>query len=367
MHLNNISKFMFNINFTPLSILTRFIVNYFKFIVGFLISLCAVVLCFITVDIEEVKNVILLANYLYIIPAIILCFACLFIRAIRLKYIISNVDNISLQNIYNVLLIGCMANNLLPMRIGEIVKCIYICKKSNSITFYTIISVSFIEKIYELYILLLLGLITIGIVVYNNVFINSNSIYYHFFISFIIFILIVFTIFSITIVLFITNRTKLVSIIFRIISIIPNKYSNYIDNVIRIFILDMERLHLLKKIMNIFAISIIAWVLEIFIYIIVAYSFNIDIYITSFITLFMIMTIVMVMSNLFGAIPSFAGSIGVFEIASQQTLLVFGIDKNLGMSYSLVLHLLILILPINIVGLFLLAVDNLKYYYKQKI
>ena len=341
--------------------------NYFKFIIGFAISLGALILCFITIDIEEVKNIIFEVNYLYIIPAIILCFACLFVRALRLKYIFNNTDNISLQNIYNVLLIGCMANNLLPLRIGEIVKCIYICKKSNNIRFYTIISVSFIEKIYEISILLLLGLIAIVIVVWDSIFINSNSSYYHFFIFSIILISVIFTIFLIAVILFITSYNKVINFILKIILIISKKYFNRINNIIINLTSDIEKLCLFKKIVNIFIISIIAWILEIFTYVVVAYSFHIDVYITSFITLFVIITIVMVMANLFGAIPSFAGGIGVFEIVAQQTLVIFGIDKNLAISYSLVLHILVLILPINIIGLFLLSMDNLKYFYQRVI
>ncbi len=344
----------------------KYILNNFKVVIGLLISLCALVLCFITIDLKEVVEVILAANYLYIIPAIALYFVWIYIRTLRLKYMFNHICKISIKNIYIAESIGYMANNLLPMRTGEIVRCAYICKKETSINFPTSVAVLLIERIYELIVLLVLGLISIGILIYCNLFVNLNEIYNKFFISLVLLALIVCIVF-LTIVILLIKSNRFIDIVFKISSFIFQKYTDLINDIINSFIFGLKTLDSFKKFAYLFIISMIIWLLESLMYIIIAYSFNIDIYFTSFYIFFIVIIAVMVVSNLFGAIPSSMGGIGVFEVAAQQTLIACGVDGTIAISYSLVLHILIFILPINILGLFFLWMDNLSLLTLKKL
>lgn len=342
----------------------KFIRNNSKLIISLFISLfvilCALSFCFITIDIKEVAGIIASANYLYIIPVIILYFVWIYIRALRLKYMFNNVDNVRISNLYIAELIGYMANNLLPMRTGEIVRCAYICKKQINIKFATSVAVLLIERFIEAIVLIILGLIAISILVYYDLFINLNATYIKLFVYLISFILIIGVILLI-ITIFLIKKRIILDYIFKISSFIFRKYARYVNNMINSFAVGLKTLNSIKKLINIFIISIMIWLLEVFMYIIVAYSFGLDIYFTSFYIFFTAMLAVMMISNLFGAIPSSIGSIGVFEIVAQQVLISFGVDSAIAISYSVVLHILVFMLPVNIVGLFVLWMDNLSF------
>ena len=336
-----------------------FIKRNLKIIIGIIISLCALFLLFLNIDIDEIYHVALSANYLYIFPAIILYFAWLYMRSLRLKYMLDRVHSVSAKNVYIVELIGYMSNNLLPMRAGEIIRCIYLCRKEKDIKFSTAAAVLFTERVCEAIVLLVLGLITIGALIYFDLIVYSNDTYSNILISFIIFALCI-CVACFTIAIFAARNSKITELILAINNFIFRKYAVRVNAIVVNFISGLKLLKSTRTIGNIFAMSVVVWITETLMYIIVAYSFDIDIYFISFATFFVAMFAVMMASNLFGAIPSSVGGIGIFELAAQQMLIVLGVDNTVATLYPLVLHILVFTIPIIIVGLVILWIDNIS-------
>ena len=331
----------------------------FKIILGIIISLVALCLCFIVIDTEEVSKIILSANYIYVIPAIILYFFWLYVRSIRLKYMISQIHYVSIKNIYLIELIGYMSNNILPMRMGEIIRCAYLCKKEKDIKFSTAAAILFIERSCEAVALLVLGLISISILIYYNLFIHFNGAYNTILMVVSIIVLVLCSIF-IFVAIIAAKNDKIAQLIFTINIYIFRKYASRVNIIIGNFLLGLKILKSIKVITTIFFSSCIIWILETLMYIIVAYSFDINLNFTSFAIFFIAMLAVVMISNLFGAIPASIGGIGVFEIAAQQALIALGIDSATAILYSLVLHIIVFMVPITIVGLLVLWIDNLS-------
>ena len=66
------------------------------------------------------------ANYLLVPPAIAVYFAAVYFRSLRWQYLLSPMKRLAVARLYPVVVVGYMANNLLPVRLGEVVRAYYL-------------------------------------------------------------------------------------------------------------------------------------------------------------------------------------------------------------------------------------------------
>ena len=77
-----------------------------------------------------------------------------FFRALRWKYLLIHLKHIRMKILYVVVVIGYMANSLLPMRIGELVRSYYLSKESN-ISKSSVLATILVERVLDAVTLLL--------------------------------------------------------------------------------------------------------------------------------------------------------------------------------------------------------------------
>lgn len=119
-----------------------------KLWLGIGISVLFLFLAFRKVNLHELKKALESANYIYLIPAILLTILSLWIRAFRWQYILQPVREIRVSSLFSATMIGFMANNLLPVRLGEFVRAYTIGEKeriSKSSSLATIV----VERIFD--------------------------------------------------------------------------------------------------------------------------------------------------------------------------------------------------------------------------
>ncbi|HID94591.1 MAG TPA: flippase-like domain-containing protein [Candidatus Latescibacteria bacterium] len=119
-----------------------------KFWIGIIVSAVFLYLAFRRVDLHELGFALRSANYLYVIPAILLTFLSFWTRAFRWRFLLGPVKQVKTSHLFSAIMIGFMANNLLPARLGEFVRAYVIGKKeqiSSSSSFATIV----IERIFD--------------------------------------------------------------------------------------------------------------------------------------------------------------------------------------------------------------------------
>ena len=90
-----------------------------RFWAGVVVSVVTLALLMLLVDRDELWHALKTANYLYLAPAIVLYFVGQWFRALRWQYLLSPIARISAMRLYPVIIIGYLANNLLPARLGE--------------------------------------------------------------------------------------------------------------------------------------------------------------------------------------------------------------------------------------------------------
>ncbi|MHB8123700.1 MAG: lysylphosphatidylglycerol synthase transmembrane domain-containing protein [Desulfuromonadaceae bacterium] len=93
-----------------------------KFWLGIGVSLFFMVLLLDKIDFITLGAALRSADYRYILLAIFFTFANYFMRAVRWRYLLIPEKSIPLSSLYPATIIGYMANNLLPARLGEFVR-----------------------------------------------------------------------------------------------------------------------------------------------------------------------------------------------------------------------------------------------------
>ena len=100
-----------------------------KLLVGIAISAFCLFLLFRKIDFYKMRAAFAGMGYRYLVPALALTFASYFLRAVRWKLLLAPIKTTRLSNLFPSTLIGYMANNLLPARLGELVRAYSLGKK----------------------------------------------------------------------------------------------------------------------------------------------------------------------------------------------------------------------------------------------
>ncbi len=119
------------------------------FIAGILISIICSWLFARKIEWSHLSTALRDAKYIYIIPTMILIFASHYFRAIRWSALMAPIKKVSILNLFSAAMIGCMANSVLPARIGEIVRPVIVARKEKikvTASFATVV----MERIFDL-------------------------------------------------------------------------------------------------------------------------------------------------------------------------------------------------------------------------
>src|SRR5690349_13816538 len=87
---------------------------------GVAITVFFIFIAFRGQDFNAIRQSLRDFNYLYIIPALVLLFAGVWFRAVRGRILLKPVVEISSRDVFPIVVIGFMANNILPFRAGEL-------------------------------------------------------------------------------------------------------------------------------------------------------------------------------------------------------------------------------------------------------
>jgi uncharacterized protein (TIRG00374 family) len=95
---------------------------------GLLISALFLFLAFRKVDFHEVGNALRHANYIWLIPAVAAIVASISQRAVRWRLLFHPRDDLRHGSLFGSMNVGYLVNDLLPMRLGEVVRAYLVAK-----------------------------------------------------------------------------------------------------------------------------------------------------------------------------------------------------------------------------------------------
>ena len=334
-----------------------------QFWLGIVISVTFITILLYRVQLEEVLSTMRHANYLLVIPAICLYFVATYFRALRWRYILRPIERVTVSRLFIVVVVGYTANNLLPARLGEIVRGYYLARQS-TVRDSTALATIAVERVYDGITLITFGALAITILALSGMFREVNDFYQ----SKILFLgiggVIIFGL-ALTFVVF-SGSASTRKILKAILKICPSKIRPTLDRNLQWFIDGLNVANSPSRHLGLFLWSCPIWLLESSVYLLIAYSFHVNQEFESLNALIWVMVLLTTTSNLATALPSSIGGIGPFEIVAQQTLIIFGVSASIGAIYGGFLHLIALWLPITLVGLFILwhqnwSLKNIKF------
>jgi uncharacterized protein (TIRG00374 family) len=311
-----------------------------KFVIGMLVSLVFLYLAFRKVDYAELWQALGGANYWFIIPNVILGIFTMWMRAVRWKYMVYPIKKVGLGRLFSSVMIGFMANNVLPARLGEFVRAYSLGTKENiskSASFATIV----VERLFDGFSILFILWATLLLFPFpdwvkkgSNLFLLTN-------------------VGMLVLLIFLEVKTDSTVKFFQyILRFLPHKVRMRAEEVLLKFISGLKVFRDASSLIWILSWSILIWVVtgisNYFIFL--AFGLHPPIQ-ASFILLVIVCLGVM--------LPSSPGFVGTFQFFSIVALARFGYDKNVALPFSIVLHAC-QYFPVTLLGLYYLKREHLS-------
>jgi uncharacterized protein (TIRG00374 family) len=338
-----------------------------QFIIGIIVSILFLGWALYNENLGKVWEELLRAQYWALLPALALYFAGVWVRAVRWRILLKPLlPKIGLTRTFEVVVIGYMANDVLPARIGELVRA-YVLSRRTGVRKTATLATIFVERVFD-------GLTMIGfaaaVVVFTliwdpNAFMtgpghNLGSILTGLSIP----ISIGSVVFLSLLVAFIaiaSSRSRAERVVAFGVRFLPGKLHERGQRLASSFVDGLGSLRSASSLAIVFALSVVAWLMESAMYYALGtWGFNLlggdglplpfyaYILATSF-------------ANLSTLIPQAPGYVGVFDAIAKVVLVgAFGALSGVATSYVLVLHAT-LIIPITILGFIYLWRESLSW------
>ncbi len=301
-----------------------------KVFIGILISLIFIYIVFRRVDFGRVLHTLLTVNYFIILPAVIIQVLSYWTRSIRWSLMLTSIKKIKASRLFPIICLSYLANNILPLRAGELVRAYLIGEKegiSKTAAFSTVI----LERIYDGITLVLF----FGAIAFIYPFPLKVKIVGALF-SLIFFGALIF------IILIVVFRDRMLKFTTLFLKILPEKIHKKIYAVLEKLIDGFDIIKDRRNLLLIAFYSVLTWLMEacLIFAIATAFGFSSTVYL-SVVTLTLVNFLIM--------IPSSPGYIGTFEGACTYSLSLFGIVRDTGVSFALIYRVFQYV-PITVLG-----------------
>ena len=297
-------------------------------------------LFFVGTDIGEFADALAEADYWWVIPAIGLWFLSAWFRSLRWRLLLRPVKSIAVNSLYPVVIIGYMANNLLPLRAGELVRA-FVMGERHRVSKLSVLGTIALERLFD-------GLILVTFLILVGAFVGLSSD-----LRFLVAITAVVLMAALALFLiFATSRQRANAVISWLLRFVPARLHDRVLLWANAFIEGLTGLQTPSIMAAVIGTTAIAWGLEATMYFLIGRAFSIG-------EDFPIYLMVAAAANLAISLPSSSGGIGPFEFFAKETLGAVGVGRDLAAAYAVALHGLLL-LPVIVVGLFFLWAINLS-------
>ena len=323
-----------------------------RFWLGIVATLGFLFLFLWKVDFGEIGRELQNANYVYFVPAIACYFFSLSIRSLRWRFLLLHLKPVSIPRLYPVVAIGYMANNMLPLRLGELVRAHFLGEKEG-ISKASVLSTIGVERVLDGLTLLLFAGVVWPFLPWTDVLRNDDGQLKTAWLAGSITVAVVFVVAFAAVFLLAASPRLSNGLVRAVPALFPTGVRVKIEGLLHLLLSGLGALRSPRALLTICLLSGPVWLLESAAYYIVALSFDLD-------QPFQVILLVTATSNLATAIPSSIGGIGPFEVVAKSTLVAFGVGGEAAAAYAFSVHILALWLPVNILGLLFLWRENVS-------
>lgn len=292
-------------------------------------------------------NALKQARYVFLIPGVLIYFCGVYLRSLRWHFFLKPLGNFSAFQLFPLVVIGFLVNNVLPGRLGIIARA-YILGEREKISKMSVGGTLVAEQIFDGVTLLLFALSVSFFAPLNG---DVAMVVYVAAGLFSVALLLCFA-------LALSQRftRKAVDIL---LFVLPKKWHKMAEGVLLRLIAGLGFMRSPRKMLAVLMLSAAVWLCEAGLFYMVALSFDLQ-------QPFYIMMLVTAVTNLSWALIVTPGGIGSFDLACQRTLLLFvpaGVVASTYeasvSAYVIVVHAIVLF-PVIVLGFVFLWRENLS-------
>lgn len=297
-----------------------------KFWLGIGISLFFMVLLFRKIDFGQLIVALRTVDYRFIALAVLFTFISYFLRAVRWRYLLISEKTISLSSLYPATIIGYMANNLLPARLGEFVRA-YVLARREGLQTPTVFASLVIDRLFDGFTVLLILLITLftlkmpqGMEDAGLALKAGGAVMFLLYCGVLLF-------------LFLLKRQTLrtLSFVKFMLKPFPKSFSERLIPVLGSFIAGIRMSSRGGHIAAVLVSSVLIWTFAVLPVDMTLRSFGINLPITA--SMFILVLLVFAVM-----VPASPGFIGTYHYACFKGLSVFGVTESKAVSVALIVH-----------------------------
>lgn len=303
-----------------------------RYWLGLAISVLFLFLMFRSLELASVSRALLEADFTYLVPALVLFFSGVFFRTVRWSILMRPVQPVGIRRLFVVMVIGFMANNILPLRAGEAVRAYVLWKKERLDPGATVATIV-VERIFD-------GLVLTGFLVVAGLIITLDSWLSQLaWVAGIVFLFAVLFVFALTII-----PSAITSLASTVLTPLPERLRHLVLKLLSSFVQGLSVLRRGRDTIAVAVLSVVAWSLEASMYFALMFSFP-------FKAQFLASILGTAVANLGTMVPSSPGYVGTFDLPLSAVMVgTFAIDPSLAASYTLLVHAA-LVFPVVLLGL----------------
>lgn len=297
-------------------------------------------------DYGEIRDAFAEANYWIALASLPVYFLGIWVRTIRWQFLLRPVARVSTWRLYHVVIIGLMANNVLPARAGELVRA-YILGERENVSKASALGTIAVDRLFD-------GLTLIPLLVVVAAFVGIDE---EFPLPIVDMTIDFFQLAVVMAVLFGAMLAVLFLLAFSptwrdradrlVMALTPARFRDSVDGLARSFFEGLDSLRSPADLAVAWIMSGISWGLEATMYYMVGLAFGMD-------AGFQYYLLATAAANLAISVLASQGGIGPFELVTKQTFIAAGATASAATAYAIGLHALVL-LPVIALGLYFLG------------
>ena len=322
-----------------------------KYRIGIGISIALLALFVFTVDVGRMFEALSGANYWFTIPAVGMYLVSVYFRSLRWTVMLRHLKPVSTMRLYPVVTIGYMANNLLPMRLGELVRSYYVGEREGINKAAALVTV-LVERVFDaLTLLFFVAVVALFVPLTKlvesfgaRVGVPESVLVLGFSLPFVM------AFGALVLLALFPGRAR--SLALFAARPLPERLRLMADSLTGMLLQGLAPLRDPRKLAVLFVLSIPIWLTEAAVFWIMGFPFGIHDSHTGPGPMAATMILVTSITNIGSSVPAAPGGLGLFEIIARETLVLSplsSVDRPVAAGFAVVVHAVIL-LPMIVLG-----------------
>lgn len=315
---------------------------------GLVISAVFLYLAFREINYSDLWRTLQQVKVWWLVPGLLIYFGGMVVRAWRWQYLLKPLKKVSISNLFQILMIGYMGNNVFPLRMGEVLRAV-VLKRREDVSISGCLATIVVEKIFDAVVVVGFVLLNLGqlALLPGGLSFSQVSGLATWAAAIFLFGLAVF----VTVAMFPQPAQHFLHKVINTIT--PMRWRDPVINIADKFLDGLMSLRSPKDAVMILLTSILVWLMETGLYWSVGRALNLEL---TFGQLLLLNGLV----NMVLLIPAAPGGLGTFDAAGRAVLEAYGIPAEPALGYTLILRIAIWV-PITLLGTIYFIREGLKW------